>query len=176
MLRRLGQMGLARVFGKGPAGFVAASVLGWLVDQVRESKQPERLDTARLVPGETYLVTTRPGMNRAERRDAKRLRGAQEQLARKQRPTRPVRRTASKLAAAERKAGTAKPGSKRRVRNERKVEVLGAELDALVAPTRQQLKLERRVAELSARMDTHRAAALKSTSRKRRAPRTRTFT
>lgn len=177
MWRRLQTIGLTRVFGRGPAGLVAAGAIGWLTDQIKKSKEPERLDTARLVPGETYLVTTRPGMNRAERRDAKRLRGARGKLTKATRPTRKVRRTAAKASAAQRKAGKAKPGTKRRVRNERKAEVLLTRYERLTTPTPQQLKLERRVAELSARMDAHRAHALATARRgKRRAPRTRTFT
>jgi hypothetical protein len=78
--RRLRELGLVRVFGRGPAALVAGSAVNWLIDQARESRQPERLDTARLVPGETYLVTTRPGMNRAERRDSKKLRASSAKL------------------------------------------------------------------------------------------------
>ena len=170
-------MGLVRVFGKGPAGFVAASAIGWLTDQIRESKQPERLDTARLVPGETYLVTTRPGMNRAERRDAKKLRATQRRLAKVAAPSRTARRTAVELAAAQRRVAKAKPGTKRLVRNERKVEVYGARFDRLVAPTPKQQRLEQQVAALSVRMDEHRTRAIaKATGGKRRPPRTRTFT
>lgn len=174
MWRRLRELGLVRVFGKGPAALVAGSALNWFVDQVKESRRPERLDTAHLVPGETYLVTTRPGMNRAERRDAKRLRGASGKLTKATTPSRQARTTASKLATAQKKAGKAKPGSKRKVRNERKVEVLGARFDQLTTPTRQQRKLEVQVAELSARMDAHRAEAL-AKSAKSHKPRTRTF-
>lgn len=174
MLRRFRQQLLDRAFGKGAGGFVAASAIGWLIDQVRAGKQPERLDTARLVPGETYLVTTRPAMNRRERRDAKRLRATTERLEKARRPDRSTRRTARKLGRAQRKVTKAKGGSRKFVRNERKVEVLGARFDRLTAPTPEQRKLEVRVAELSGRMEEHRRAALAANTSKRK-PRTKRF-
>ena len=174
MWRRLRELGLVRVFGRGPAALVAGSAVNWLIDQARESRQPERLDTARLVPGETYLVTTRPGMNRAERRDSKKLRASSAKLTKQRTPNRKARTTASKLATAQKKVAKATPGSKRAVRNERKVEVLGTRFERLTAPTRQQRKLEVQVAELSARLEAHRATALAKTA-KRHHPRTKTF-
>lgn len=176
MLRRLRQVALDRAFGKGAGGFLAASVVGWLIDQIRSADQPERLDTARLVPGETYVVTTRPAMTRTERRDAKRLAASTAKLHKATTPGRSTRSTAAKLARAQRKAAKASAGSRRAVRNERKVEVLGARFDRLTTPTPQQRKLEVQVAELSVRMDEHRRAALATTAKRRRRPRTRTFT
>lgn len=175
MLRRLRQLALDRAFGKGAGGFLAASAIGWLIDQVRSADEPERLDTARLVPGETYLVTTRPPMTRSERRDAKRLAAATAKLEKERTPSRRTRRTAAGLAKAQRRAGAAAEGSRRKVRNERKVEVLGAEFDRLTTPSREQRKLEASVVALSSRMERHRADAL-AASGKRRSPRTRTFT
>lgn len=175
MLRRLRQTALDRAFGKGAGGFLAATAIGWFIDQVRASKQPERLDTARLVPGETYLVTTRPGMGRSERRDAKRLSDAQHKLRKAQRPNRRTRSTATKLAKAQRRAAGASVGSRRKVRNERKVEVLSVRFDRLTTPSREQRKLEADVARLSGRMQQHRSAAL-AKAPKRPKPRTKTFT
>ena len=173
MWRRLRELGLVRVFGRGPAALVAGSAVNWLIDQARESRQPERLDTARLVPGETYLVTTRPGMNRAERRDSKKLRASSAKLTKQRTPNRKARTTASKLATAQKKVAKATPGSKRAVRNERKVEVLGTldppdGADAATAQTRGAGRRAQRPPE------THRATALAKTA-KRHHPRTKTF-
>lgn len=175
MLQRLRQTALDRAFGKGAGGFLAATVIGWFIDQVRASKQPERLDTARLVPGETYIVTTRPGMGRVERRDARRLAGAQQKLRKVQRPGRRTRATAAKLSRAQRRASAAPVGSRRKVRNERKVEVLSVRFDRLTTPSREQQKLEADIARFSGRMEQHRAAAL-AKAPKRPRPNTKTFT
>lgn len=174
MLRRLRHQLLDRVFGNGAAGFIAASVVGWLIDQVRASNDPERLDTTKLVPGETYLVTTRPPMSKAEAADARRLAAANAKLAKVTRPGRRTRRTARGLARSQKIVAKARVGSKRHVRNERKVEVLGEQFDALTSPSAKQLQLERQVAELSAKLAAHRRTALAKTPRKR-APRTKVF-
>lgn len=175
MIRNLRQQALDRAFGRGAGGFVAATAIGWFIDQVRSSNQPERLDTARLVPGETYLVTTRPAMNRKERRDSKKLRRRTAKLDQVRRPGRATRRTARKLGAAQRKVGKAKPGTRRAARRERRAAELGTRFDTLTAPSREQRKLEAEVARLSGRLEEHRRRALAASASKRK-PRTRTFT
>ena len=174
MLRRLRQLALDRAFGTGAGGFLAGAALNWFVDQVRAAKQPEHLDTAHLVPGETYLVSTRPAPKRAERRDGKRLAKARKALASETAPDRATRRTARKLAPPHRKAAKAKPGSKKQAARAVEAQTLGVRFDRLTAPTAQQRKLEARVAELTLAMGRHRAEAVAATAKDHR-PRTRTF-
>ncbi|MFN8051263.1 MAG: hypothetical protein U0Q22_07510 [Acidimicrobiales bacterium] len=177
MLARVRQLVIDRAFGTGAGGFVAASIVGWLIDQVKAGKQPIRLDTANLEPGETYLVTTRPPMSRAEAKALAKRNKAAAELAKVTRPSRSVRTTARKLAKAERSAAKASAGSKRRARRERDVEVLGAKFDALTTPTAKQVKLEASVAELEARLARHRADALRSAggARAGKRPRVKVF-
>lgn len=174
---RLRQQLLNRVFGQGAGGFLAATAAGWLVDQYRDNRAPERLDTARLEPGETYLVTTRPAFSRAERKLARRRTATQHQLAKITRPTRRQRRTARRLAATQKKVERQPPGSSRRARNERMAAELGARFDALTAPSPKQRRAEQQLATLDARLVELRAEALARAAKgRRRPPRTRTFT
>lgn len=179
MLKRLRLLVLDRVFGQGMSGFLAASAVGWLVDQIRAVDEPERLDTARLQPGETYLVTTRPAMSRAERRDVKRRAKVGAALQKESTPSRKLRRSAKQLDARQQKLATAKPGSKRRRALEVEVAELSARVAKLSAPSARQTMLEATAKVLDQRLDRHRDAAIAAARKKsgaaKRAPRTRTF-
>lgn len=164
---------LATVFGGGVAGAVASSGATWIWEQAREALggEPERLDVARLAPGETYLVTTRPPMGRAERRLDARARSLQAALAEAERPSRRTRRVALRLAKAQRTESRARTGSRRQRRATARAERLGPRFDRLTAPTprqeRQRVELERTRAELA----RHREAALAAArGSKRRRP------
>ena len=142
VLKRVRQQALDRAFGQGIGGFAAASALGWLIDQLREGKQPERLDTARLVPGETYLVTTRPAMSRAERRDLDRRRKAGAKLEKVSRPKRRARKATKKRDVAAKRAAKASPGSAKQAKYQTCADEMDRIVTRLTAPTPQQAKLQ----------------------------------
>lgn len=176
VLKRVRQQALDRAFGQGLGGFVAASALGWLIDQFREGKQPERLDTARLVPGETYLVTTRPAMSRAERRDVARRQKAAAKLEKASRPPRKAVKAARKRDVATKRAAKAKAGSPKQAKYQACADQLDEVVTRLVAPTPQQRKLQATVDDLDRRLVAHRTDALARTaSSRKRTPRTTTF-
>jgi hypothetical protein len=176
-LRPIRQQVLDRIFGQGTTGFLAATAAGWLIDQVREAGKPELLDTSRLRPGETYLVTTRPPMKRSERTMRRRRDAAAAQLDRLGRPNRKVLRTARKLSTAQRRAERRPVGSSSQARAERMAAELGTRFDRLTEPTPKQRKLETQVAELDAALAAYRGAAVAKarSGRARRRPTTRTF-
>jgi len=169
VLKKIRQIALTRAFGTGASAMVASSVLGWFIDQVRESlgSEPERLDTAQLQPGETYLVTTRPAMSRQEAKASQRRQAAAAQLAKTTRPTRSTRRTAIKLSNAQRKATKAKLGSPRQLRHERDALLLGSRFDRLTAKSAKQHKLEAAIASLDTELEGYRRKALAQAPRKR---------
>lgn len=179
MLKRLRHRVLDRVFGQGLSGFVAASLLGWLIDQIRAVDDPERLDVARLAPGETYLVTTRPAMSRAERRDARRREKVAAALAKESAPSRRLRRSARSLDRKNRKLARASDGSRRQRRLVAETAALAERVAELSVPSVRQQRLEATVAELDGRLARQRdravAAARKKSGAAKRRPRVRTF-
>ena len=70
MASLLRQRAMSMLFGGGVGGAVAAQLVSRVGAQLNDAlhRDAEVLDTSRLAVGETYLVTTRPPMNRAERR------------------------------------------------------------------------------------------------------------
>lgn len=167
---------LEKVFGAGTSGLIAASAVGWMVDRVQEARrnEPERLDTARLAPGETYLVTTRPAMSRAEAKVV----AAHDALTKKQRalerPNRKTVTTAKRLARAQRTVDKTPDGSRRHRRAVRRADQLGTTFDAMTVPTPQQLKLAATIAELERQRVAFRTEALRS-AKPRRRPRTTVY-
>jgi hypothetical protein len=80
---------LGRVFGGGIDGMVALAVVDALMERVRASRNDgDVLIRARLEPGGTYLVTTRPAPDRKERRLLSARAAAEAKLTRAERPTR----------------------------------------------------------------------------------------
>lgn len=160
----LQQRALSRIFGDGFPSLVAASALGWVVDQLRDSRQrSEVLETARLIPGETYTVRTRPPMSRAERRTAERLEKSQQALARLEVPSAKQRRIALKLRRAQRRADR-RPDDGGRVLAARRV---GARFDKLMAPSPRHQRLIDEVASLGRELDEQRDAAIAAKGRRR---------
>jgi len=163
---------LSTVFGGGIGGAAAASGATWIIDQAREAlrHEPERLDVARLQVGETYLVTTRPPMGRAERRVDAKVRRLEAALAEAARPSRRTRRVALRLAAAQRTEERARSGSRRQRRAAARAERLGPRFDRLTRPTarqeRQQAELAAARAELASRREAALAAARGTTRRR----------
>ena len=173
VLASLRQQALSKLFGEGTGGVVAAAVAGWAADQLRQSwrRTPQLLDTATLIPGETYTVRTRPPLDRVERRLTARYESASDALAKMARPNRQQRRTAIRLATAQRRAAR-RPDDPARAAD---AEELGRKFDALMTPTSRQRKLVAEVDRLGTELEARREAALSSRRRPSRPSRSRRF-
>ena len=165
-----------RIFGTGVTGLIAGSLLGWFLDEAFEAlgKEGERLDLARLVPGETYLVSTRPPMSRKESKLAARHAAASQELAKMTRPSGSTIRVARRLSRAQRKVERADAGSKRQAKQEAKAERLGARYDAMTKPSPKQSALQAKVDSMAAELEVHRSKAM-ATTPKRNRPRNQVF-
>lgn len=167
----LRQRALSKVFGDGATGFVAASALSWIVEQLRDSRDNAGvLETARLIPGETYIVRTRPPMGRSERRMAERLERASTALARMEQPSAKQRRVALRLRKAQRRVDH-RPGDAGRALAAQR---LGERFDKVMAPSSRHQRLIDEVATLTRQLDERRDVAVAAMGR-RRPSRTRRY-
>ena len=165
-----------RIFGTGVTGLIAGSLLGWFLDEALEalSKEGERLDLARLVPGETYLVSTRPPMTRKESKLTAKHAAASRELAKMTRPSGSTIRVARRLARAQRGAERADAGSNRRKKLEARADRLGVRYDAMTKPSAKQSALQAKVDAMATELEVHRAKAM-ATTPKRSRPRNQVF-
>jgi len=174
----LRQRTLAKLFGDGLTGAAAAAAFGWFIDQARDAarKDPERLDVSQLRPGETYLVTTRPAMNRAERRLDQQASKLSARVERDARPSRAARRTARRLAKGQRRLDSATPGSRRAAKRQVRVDVLGSRVNRQVALTQRQRRRADQSDDISRQRAELRDRSIESARKKARPPRSRRFT
>lgn len=177
MLSALRQRVLASVLGGGLTGTLTASAGSWLFRQASDaiSRQPELLDVSTLVPGETYVVSTRPAPKRRERRAAAELAATRRTVARRTAPDRSARRTRRKLTSARKRLRSARPQSKRAIKLEREVRRLDERFEELTAPSRRTRKLQRRAAALEIAVDLERSKAMTKAARRVPPARERTF-
>ena len=173
--KRLRAIALDKAFGGGVAGFAASAAIGWAVDQLRSANDPVTLEVSSLRPGEQYVVSTRPPMRRAERKLDTKRRATKRKLDAATAPTGRVRRTAKKLARAQRLAAKRTEGTAKQLSAERRAERLGRRFDRLTAPTRRTVRLQRQLDAYETVLSAERARALAPTQRKRRRPRSRTY-
>lgn len=169
---------LASAFGGGLTGTVLAGSLKWLGQQVGVAwkREPERLDTSSLVPGETYIVTTRPAPNRTERKARAAAAKVSARLDRELRPTRARRRVAAKLAKVDRCLAKATAGSRRERSLVEARQGLARSLEELSKPSRRARSLKRKLDQLERVARRERDDALAKASKKSRPPLERTFT
>lgn len=177
MLSDLRHRALSRLLGDSLTATATVSIGSWLYRQASDamSREPELLDVSTLVPGETYVVSTRPAPTRKERRAASELADTRRRIDRRTRPDRSTRRTLRKLSSAERRLDKAKPSSARSIELEREVRRLNERVEHLTAPGRRTRKLQRRAAALAIAVDAERASALAKSARKAPPARSRTF-
>ncbi|MCC6225268.1 MAG: hypothetical protein IT195_02525 [Microthrixaceae bacterium] len=91
---------VSRWLGGGFTGALGAGVIGWGLRKLREGlrREPELLDVSKLVPGETYTITTKPAPRRRERKLAQRVVKAERKARRAGRVTTPTPRGQRRLA------------------------------------------------------------------------------
>ena len=172
---RLRTAALDKVFGGGVGGFVAATALSWGIEQLKKRNDPVTLEVSSLRPGEQYVVTTRPAMQRPERKLTKKRDAASRKLDALTAPSRSTIRTAKKLAKAQRQTARRSEGTPRFERSERRVERYGTKFDAKTVPSRKVAALQRKVDAYDVVLAEQRAAALARTAKSRRRPRKRTY-
>jgi hypothetical protein len=162
MWQSLWATALSRLFGDGLGADVAGRASVYLADEVRRSldKEPERLTTVRLRPGESYTVIARPPATREERRLAAakaRLQARDDHLSR---PTRRQVRTARKLRAAQRRLDRRSPGGRRYAKALRAESERARAFDKVMAPSRRQAQVHAELESVTRRLDDSRDASL----------------
>ena len=158
MLRPLGTILLARVFGTGVAADLAARGAVYLADEARTAldRPDQRLARVRLRPGETYTVIARPPATRAERRLAARQRALRARERKVGRPTRRQLKAARRLERAQRRLDRVGPDSRRAARRARTEHARGATFDRVMRPTRRQAKVRAELDAVTAELDAAR--------------------
>jgi len=157
MIQLLRERALAKVLGDGVTGMVGASIVEWGVKRVAAAfdDNGELLDVSKLLPGETYEITTRPAPDRKERKLAKRVDDLDRRAARITAVTRSQRRVERKLAKSTRAATKAASDTKRHARLVGEIAGYEFQLQKLTTPSpRDQRTLDerdRRRAELAER-------------------------
>ena len=177
MLRVFRERALNKAFGTGVTGAIGVSIVEWGIKRVSAAfdDDGEVLDVSRLIPGETYEITTRPAPDRAERKLAARVERLDRQAARITTPTRSRRKVAKKVDKARTAAERAAGNTAKQARILGELAGLEARCATLSTPTARQQKIlderDRRSAELRARE----AAAIEAARRHARSPRRQVF-
>ena len=160
---------LDRVFGSGASGVVGAAMVGWLIDQLKERNDPELLDTAHLVPGETYTISTRPAPTRAERKVEQRVAASSRKLDKVTPSPKATKSASKKVQRAAQRLDRATPGTRKAAKRAVQLDHSAATLAKLTTPSAKQLKLQAaldlHVAELARRRDEALSAARKKHQR-----------
>lgn len=176
MIETLRDLTVRRVFGGGIQGSLAEKGIDWLLDETRSAirGEPESLQAVKLQPGETFTVIARPPATRSERRLAVRLDALEAAEAKLSRATNRQKRTARRLARAQRKLDRRKPDTAR-YRRAAKAEARHARrFDQVMAPSRKLSKLRTEMASTAHDLERSRAASLRSVQTGRRRNRTST--
>lgn len=177
MASLLRQRAMSMLFGGGVGGAVAAQLVSRVGAQLNDAlhRDAEVLDASRLAVGETYLVTTRPPMNRAERR----LTAHREALAAKlgdgSGHSRRTVTAARRLAASQRRVERRSPTSRRGRRAAARADKYGARFDKATARSPKDQARVAQLAEIDAKLATLRADAIASARRTTRPTRSTTF-
>ena len=164
-------------------GTITAGMGSWLWRQASAalSHEPELLDISTLVPGETYVVSTRPAPTRKERRAAAKLESTRRRVARRTAPDRTTRRALRQLAAAHKRLdalqlkSTSDAISNKALKLEREVRQLDERVQVLTTPSRRTRRIQRRAAALEVAVEAERSKAMAAAARKVRPSRDRTF-
>lgn len=177
VLTTVRQRALNQLFGNGFGAFAAATATGWLVDQLRKAfdDSGERLDTARLRPGESYIVTTRPPLGRRERSLVDARKKIDSRIKRATVASPRAVKAARSYNAAMKKAERAREGSRRKARRVRRVDRLGSALDQRLEPSPKTRQLMEKRAEIDAEIIELETAARRSATKVRRPSAPRTF-
>jgi hypothetical protein len=175
MLQQLGAVAFSRLFGDGVSADLAARGTSYLADGVRQSleRDPERLTTVRLKPGETYTVIARPPATRVERRLAARQRTLRDSDRRLSAPSRRQLRAARKLERAQIGLDRARPETRRQRRLAARELRRGEQFDKVMRPTRRQARSHAELAEVTRELDLARGASFDRAAARRGSTRRR---
>jgi hypothetical protein len=160
MLGRLRSHALHWVFGDGLQGEIAERGIDWLARETRKAvdRDPERLTSVRLAPGETYTVIARPRPTRTERKLAERATALSRLDERMSRPSRSQLRAARRLRAAQRRLDRRPPGTRRHRRAAAVERAAGRRFDRAMAPSRRLERVRRDRALVEAELAVQREA------------------
>ena len=163
------------LFGNRVDGIAAAAAVVWALDQLEDTKRGQVLDVARLTPGETYTVATRPPPGRKERKLEGRANALSRQIARVEVSPRKVRSAQRDVSAAIARLERAGEGTRAGSKRLRAVTKAEARLVALTAWSGKETKLRTELARHTEELERLRAAALASARSRRRRPLRREF-
>ncbi len=168
---------IARLYGDGFGAMVAAGVIDRAITQLRHAvrKEPETIDVSKLVPGESYIVSTRPAPTRKERKLERDALAAHLKLEKALRPSRSTRRLERQLAKNAVTATTAEVGSKRWAKAVAQIQVQEPAVEARLRPSAKARRLRAKAALVDAQLDRRRSAALLKARKKARPPRSRVY-
>ena len=168
---------IARLYGEGIGASVAGVVSDRAITALQQSlrREPELLDVSTLVPGERYVISTRPAPDRKERKLDKRAQVARKRLDRAVALSRRERQVVTGLAEARRIAASASPGSRRARKAEAAIAVLEPKVAKVTATTPRRRALQLHADEAVARLERHREARLVKARRRAPRPRERVF-
>lgn len=166
---------IGAVFGNRVDGIAAAAAIVWALDQLEDTRRGQLLDVARLSPGETYTVATRPPPARKERKLEDSANTLSRQIARLEPSPRKVRSAKRDLSAALKKLDRAGEGTRCRSNRERTVAKAEKRLTALTTSSGREARLRAELDRHTAEIERLRAAALASARSRRRRPLRREF-
>ena len=163
------------LFGNRVDGIAAAAAVVWALDQLEDTKRGRVLDVARLTPGETYTVATRPPPGRKERKLEVRANKLSRQIARVEVSPRKVRSAERDVSAAMKKLDRAGEGTRVKSKRQRTVAKAEKRLTELTTWSSREARLRAELDRHTAEIERLRAAALASARSRTRRPLRREF-
>jgi hypothetical protein len=170
MIETLRDLTVRKVFGGGIQGSLAEKGIDWLVEETRAAirGEEESLDAVKLRPGDTYMVIARPPATRRERKLAARVDGLETAEAKLSRATTRQKRTARRLARAQRILDRRKLGTARHRRAATAEARLGRRFDQIMAPSKRLAKVRSELAAATSELERSRASSLRTARAARR--------
>jgi hypothetical protein len=168
---------IARIYGDGFGAFVAATATDRALTHLRHAvhKPPETLDVSKLIPGETYVVTTRPAPRRKERKLEREALEARARFDQASRPSRSTVRLERRLARVARRVESSAPGSRRQARAAAELMKGERQLEARLRPSSKTVRLGAAAAVAEARLAREQARMAAKARKRARAPRRRVW-
>jgi len=168
---------ITRIYGEGFGAMIAASVTDRAITHLRHAVRhdPELIDVSKLVPGESYVISTRPAPSRKERKLEQEAVAAHRKLDKALRPSRSTRRLERKLGASVLQAQQAESGSRRWTQAMVRVQIQERALERRLQPSAKARRLSAELDTVNTSLERRRMAALTKARKKARPPRTRVF-
>jgi hypothetical protein len=175
MLHSIRSRLLHLVFGEGFQGDLADRGITWLARESRQAidREPERITSVSLRPGETYTVIARPRPTRTERKTAARAKSLAELDEKMSRPTRKQLRAARRLRKAQRRLDRRRAGTARHRRASAAESAAGRRFDRVTAPSKRLARVRRERAAAESELTALRKSNFDAARGKRGHPRGR---